>query len=32
MLHELNKDQAHFIAPMAKVARMQRDELLGNVA
>ena len=26
MLHELNEDQAHFIALMANVARIQRDE------
>ena len=32
MLRELNKDQAHFVALLAKVARMQRDKLLGNVA
>ena len=32
MLRALNKDQAHFIALLAKVARMQRDKLLGNVA
>lgn len=32
MLRELNKDQAHFIALVARVARMQRDKLLGNVA
>ena len=32
MLRELNKDQAHFIALLARVARMQRDNLLGNVA
>jgi hypothetical protein len=31
MLRALNKDQAHFIALLAKVARMQRDKLLGNV-
>lgn len=32
MLKELNVDQAHFIAILAKTARAQRDELLGNVA
>ncbi len=32
MMRALNKDQAHFIALLAKVARMQRDKLLGNVA
>src|SRR5208337_2025417 len=32
MLRAVNKDQAHFIALLAKVARMQRDKLLGNVA
>ena len=32
MLRALNKDQAHFIALLAKVARMQRDKLLGNVS
>ena len=32
MLRGLNKDQAHFIALLARVARMQRDNLLGNVA
>lgn len=32
MLKELNVDQAHFIAILAKAARTQRDELLGNVA
>jgi len=32
MLRELSKSQAHFIALLAKVARMQRDKLLGNVA
>jgi hypothetical protein len=32
MLRELNKDQAHFIALLARVARLQRDNLLGNVA
>ena len=32
MLRALNKDQAHFIALLAKVARMQRDKLLGNPA
>ena len=31
MLGELNKNQAHFIALMANVARIQCDELLGNV-
>lgn len=32
MLRELNKDQAHFIALLARVARLQRDNLLGNAA
>ena len=32
MLRAINKDQAHFIALLAKIARMQRDKLLGNVA
>ena len=32
MLRALNKDQVHFVALLAKVARMQRDKLLGNVA
>ncbi len=32
MLRELDKRQAHFIALLAKVARMQRDKLLGNAA
>ncbi len=32
MLRALNKDQAHFIALLAQVARIQRDKLLGNVA
>ena len=32
MLRTLNKDQAHFVALLAKVARMQRDKLLGNVS
>ena len=32
MLRALNKDQAHFVALLAKVARMQRDKLLGNVS
>ena len=32
MLHALNKDQAHFVALLANVARMERDKLLGNVA
>jgi hypothetical protein len=27
----LNPDQAHFVAILAKAARMQRDEFLGNV-
>ena len=31
MLRALNKDQAHFIALLAKVAREQRDKLLGGV-
>ena len=32
MLRELKKEQAHFIALLAKTARIQRDKLLGNVA
>ncbi|WP_210210544.1 hypothetical protein [Methylocystis hirsuta] len=32
MLKELTIDQARFIAILAKAARVQRDELLGNVA
>ncbi|MGO4869444.1 MAG: DUF3775 domain-containing protein [Roseiarcus sp.] len=32
MLRTLNKDQAHFIALLAKTARTERDNLLGNVA
>ena len=32
MLRVLNKDQVHFVALLAKVARMQRDKLLGAVA
>jgi hypothetical protein len=32
MLKELNVDQAHFVAILAKTARTQRDALLGNVA
>lgn len=32
MLKDLNVDQACFIAILAKAARAQRDELLGNVA
>lgn len=32
MLNELKSDQAHFIALLAKTARTQRDEILGNVA
>jgi len=32
MLEALNPDQANFVALLAKAARMQRDELLGNVA
>ncbi|MFZ3179236.1 MAG: DUF3775 domain-containing protein [Methylocystis silviterrae] len=32
MLKELTVDQARFIASLAKAARVQRDELLGNVA
>jgi hypothetical protein len=31
MLDALNPDQAHFIALLAKAARVQRDEFLGNV-
>ena len=31
MLKRLNVDQARFIATLAKVARAQRDEFLGNV-
>jgi hypothetical protein len=32
MLHVVNPDQAHFVALLAKAARTQRDEFLGNVA
>jgi hypothetical protein len=32
MLRELKKEQAHFIALLAKTARIRRDKLLGNVA
>src|SRR3989304_567507 len=32
MLKDLNVDQACFVAVLAKAARAQRDELLGNVA
>jgi hypothetical protein len=32
MLKDLNVDQAHFIALLARTARVQRDALLGNVA
>jgi hypothetical protein len=32
MLTALNTDQARFIALLAKAARAQRDDLLGNVA
>ena len=32
MLTALNVDQARFVALLAKAARTQRDELLGNVA
>lgn len=32
MLKELNADQARFVAILAKAARAQRDDLLGNVA
>lgn len=32
MLKALNVDQARFVAILAKAARTQRDELLGNVA
>jgi hypothetical protein len=31
ILRALNKDQAHFVAVLAKVAHMQRDKLLGSV-
>jgi len=31
MLKALNPDQAQFVALLAKAARMQRDEFLGNV-
>jgi Protein of unknown function (DUF3775) len=31
MLKDLNADQAHFIALLARTARMQRDALLGHV-
>ncbi len=32
MLKALNTDPANFVAVLAKAARLQRDELLGNVA
>ena len=32
MLKELNVDQARFVALLAKAARTQRDDVLGNVA
>ncbi len=32
MLKHLNVDQARFVALLAKTARMQRDQFLGNVA
>ncbi len=32
MLQKINTDQIRFIGMLAKAARMQRDELLGNVA
>jgi hypothetical protein len=32
MLKELNVDQARFVALLAKAARSQRDDVLGNVA
>jgi hypothetical protein len=32
MLKDLNVEQARFIALLARTARMQRDEILGNVA
>jgi hypothetical protein len=32
MLRALNTDQARFVALLAKAARAQRDDLLGNVA
>lgn len=32
MLKELNVDQARFVALLAKAARAQRDDVLGNVA
>lgn len=32
MLRKLKNEQAHFIALLAKTARIQRDKLLGNVA
>lgn len=32
MLKALNADQVNFVALLAKAARLQRDELLGNVA
>jgi hypothetical protein len=32
MLKALNPDQANFVALLAKAARLQRDQLLGNVA
>lgn len=31
MLKDLNADQAHFIALLAKTARIQRDALIGHV-
>ena len=32
MLKELNRDQAHFVAVLAKAARMQRDAFIARVA
>jgi Protein of unknown function (DUF3775) len=32
MLKELNRDQAHFVAVLAKAARMQRDAFIARVS
>lgn len=32
MIHRINTDQIRFIGILAKAARIQRDQLLGNVA
>jgi hypothetical protein len=32
MLEELNRDQAHFVAMLAKAARMQRDAFIARVS